>query len=48
MYALTPENITLEISQGKRIGKICRLRIKSPTFKNAEDSERVGYLLTLG
>ena len=38
MCAFIAENITLEINPGKKVGKICRLRIKSPVFKTAKDS----------
>ena len=38
MYTFIAENITSEINPGKKVGKICRLRIKSPVFKTAKDS----------
>ena len=48
IYAFLTENITFEINSGEKVGKICRLRIKSPVFKTAKDSENEGMLTYLG
>ena len=48
IYAFITENITFEINTGKKVGKICRLPIKSPVFKTAKDSENEGILTCLG
>ena len=48
MYAFITENITFEINPGEKVRKICHLRIKSPVFKTAKDSENERILTYLG